>query len=265
MTKGRESTENAGALGRKLIALKRETEAKETTLTYFTRRLKEEEGALEIISQTGDAPYVLSRKQTQTTNVAQLREKVAGIEKSIEEGKAKITALEIEWEKVKPEGDLDLLSSLSRSTSRLELKGGASTENVAGASTDGVVVNGGGEGGAASAPSGSVDTMESRAVAVEKEAMRSVLSTISSQFTARNQDFDKLRREEEEIKAMLASRMRGIDLEIDQIEAEQQKLEIEQTLEDLEAGSIGEEEQSAGVEGAGSILVEGAVGQAETA
>merc|ERR1712228_950919 len=77
------------------------------------------------------------------------------------------------------------------------------------------------------------DSMGSKAVAVEKEAMRSVLSTISSQFTARNQDFDHLRREEEEIKAMLASRMRGIDLEIDQIEADQQRMEIEQVLGDL--------------------------------
>ena len=252
------STETACALGRKLIAVKRETEAKQTTLTYFERRLKEEEGVLEMISQGGDNPLILGRKQTQTTNVTQLREKVAGIQQSIEGGKAKITALEIEWEKVKPETDVDLLASVSRSTStsRAELRGGASAENVAGAGAASGGGGGGGTvgvncGGASASSSGSiqvggasssvsVDSMESKAAAVEKEAMRSVLSTISSQFTARSQDFDKLRREEDEIKSLLASRMRGIDLEIDQIEAEAeaQRLEIVQTLEDLEADNI---------------------------
>jgi len=261
------ATENAGAIGRKLIALKRETEAKETTLNYFSRRLKEEEDVLQVIQQTeagaGDVPYIQGRRKTQEGNVTQLREKVAGLQQSIQEGKTKIEGLEVEWKKVRPEGEVDLLSSLSRSSSssRAELAGSASTENLAGGGGAGVSVSGGsvsvgdgggainGAGGGMSVSGGGssgaihvsgattsmrVDPLESKAVAVEKEAMRSVLSTISSQFTARNQDFDRLRREEEEIKALLASRMRGIDLEIDQIEAEQQRMEIQQVLGDLE-------------------------------
>ena len=235
----RDTSDNAGALGRKLIALKRETEAKETTLTYFNRRLKEEEDVLHVIQQTdgGGVPYIEGRRKTQETNVGQLREKVAGLEQSISEGKTKIEALELEWKQMRPEGETDLLASLSRSTStsRAELGGGVSTENLASSANGGVA---GGlpasNGAVATSASVTIDTMESKAVAVEKEAMRSVLSTISSQFTARNQDFDRLRREEEEIKALLASRMRGIDLEIDQIEAEQQRMEIEQVLDDLE-------------------------------
>lgn len=183
--------------------------------------------------------------------MAQLREKVEGIEKSIAEGKAKVEALEAEWKKVKPDGDVDLLASLSRSTStsRTELV-------VGGGGGDAAVAIGGATGSASGAAGRSssiaktggsfsssssitIDTKESKAVEVEKEAMRSVLSTISSQFTSKNVEFDRLRREEEEIKALLASRMRGIDLEIGQIEAQQQRMEIEQTLEDLEADSQG--------------------------
>jgi len=37
---------------------------------------------------------------------------------------------------------------------------------------------------------------------------------------------------------LLASRMRGIDLEIDQIEKDQYRMDIEQTLEDLQTDSI---------------------------